>query len=248
MTKTKLIAANWKMNGRRAMAQALTQGLVEALRARPIPSKMVICPPYPYLLPCAQTLEGSAIELGGQDCSFRNDGAYTGEVSAAMLKDIGCAYVILGHSERREYHREGDSCVAAKVAQAHAVGLKVILCVGEKDPHITHEERVAILNIQLRNSIPASATAENTIIAYEPIWAIGTGVTPTTQQINDLHKAIRNLLPERVGGSCAILYGGSVNAKNAAEILALSDVDGALVGGASLKLADFLTIANLGKI
>lgn len=248
MTNPKLIAANWKMNGRLSMAQTLMEGLKQAVLQKPIPSQMVICPPYPYLGLGASILKNSTIALGAQDCSQRTDGAYTGEVSAAMLKDMGCSYVILGHSERREYHGESDSFVAAKVAQAHKAGLKAILCVGEKDPRMNHEERVGVLKIQLRNSIPASANEQNTVIAYEPIWAIGTGVTPTTQQINDLHKSIRELLPAGMCHRSAILYGGSVNAKNAGEILALSDVDGALVGGASLKLSDFLSIANLGKI
>jgi triosephosphate isomerase len=192
----------------------------------------------------ACVLDGSKIGLGAQDCALRQDGAFTGDVSATMLRDVGCSYVILGHSERREYHHEQDHEIATKIALAHMAGLKVILCVGEKDRKMSREERVTVLKIQLRNSLPPSANAENTVIAYEPVWAIGSGLTPTHEHIADTHTAIRTLLPDALRFGARVLYGGSVNAKNAAEILSLKEVDGALVGGASLKLEDFTMIVQ----
>jgi triosephosphate isomerase len=242
MPKTKLIAANWKMNGSRQMAGELLSGLAGLAADSSLGTEVVICPPYPYLPQAVAALSSTRFDVGGQDCSERSDGAYTGDVSAAMLRDIGCAYVILGHSERREYHSEHDISVAGKIMAAHGAGLKVMLCVGEKDPAMSHEDRVDCLKIQICNSIPYSANAQNTVVAYEPVWAIGSGLTPTLKQISELHTSIRTQLPEAMRFGARILYGGSVKADNAHEILSLKEVDGALVGGASLKFSEFSAI------
>lgn len=240
MATVKLIAANWKMNGRVGAAKTLVAALKKGLAGHK-GAAVLLCPPSPLLSQVAEQIKGSVMELGAQDCSQRNDGAYTGDVSAPMLRDIGCSTVILGHSERRAYHREDDSLIACKMRAAHRAGLKVILCVGEKDAGLDSAQREAIIKIQLSNGLAASANATNTVIAYEPVWAIGSGLVPTAEQIIAVHAYIATCLPPSMKGA-RVLYGGSVNAKNAASILKLSGVDGALVGGASLKADDFLTI------
>ena len=239
-TQKKLIAGNWKMNGNLADAKALAEAL-----GSPTQADVCVCPPYLHLGVVASAKSG-AIALGAQDCSLKDNGAFTGEISAPMLKDAGCAYVILGHSERRQYHAESNAQVADKAKKAHAADLVTIICVGE-----TESERVAgiqnkIVTEQLAKSIPDCSNAQNLVIAYEPVWAIGTGKTATLDDIKDMHAVIRKFLQEKLDNSSAIriLYGGSVKADNAKEILAVQNVDGALVGGASLKADQFLTIVN----
>jgi triosephosphate isomerase len=236
-----LVAGNWKMNGLGAALEELT-----ALRAglNDAPCDVLVCPPATLIARAAAAV-GGALALGGQDCSAQDCGAFTGDISAAMLKDAGAGSVILGHSERRQIHGESDALVAAKTEAAWRAGLSVIICVGETSAQ--HDEGKAhyICHSQIRGSVPAGANAGNTAIAYEPVWAIGTGKTPTSEQIAAMHAHLRRCLVEALGEPGAdmrILYGGSVKPSNAAEILSLPEVGGALVGGASLKAGDFLGI------
>ena len=237
----KLIAGNWKMNGTLSDAKAL----VGAIGSAPDTVDVCICPPYLHLT-TVSAAKAANVGLGAQDCALKDNGAFTGDISAPMLKDAGCAYVILGHSERRQYHGESDSVVAAKAQKAHENGLVSIICVGETEAERVGGIQNAIVVSQLVASIPASANAQNLVIAYEPVWAIGTGKTATLDDIADMHAVIRKFLQEKLDNSAAIriLYGGSVKADNAKEILAVDNVDGALVGGASLKPDQFLAIIN----
>lgn len=237
--RRKLAAGNWKMHG-------LSADLAEAeavARAHPAPGcEVLICPPATLVARAAAALAGGPARVGGQDCHMAAKGAHTGDVSAEMLADAGATHVIVGHSERRADHAEGDATVAAKAAAAHAAGLTAIVCLGETEAQRDAGETLAVVAAQLAGSLPAGATAANTIIAYEPVWAIGTGRTPTTDQIAEVHAALRARLREALPGHAdgiRLLYGGSVKPSNAAEIFAVADVDGALVGGASLKAADF---------
>ncbi|WP_103171396.1 triose-phosphate isomerase [Paracoccus sp. SY] len=237
MAPRKLAAGNWKMNGDLA-ALAEIDALVTA---HPNPGcEVVICPPAVLLHPM-KARAGDAIALGGQDCHANRSGAHTGDIAAGQLKDAGAAYVILGHSERRADHGETDAMVAAKAAAAHAAGLTAIICVGETEAQRDGDETLTVIASQLDGSIPEGATAANTVIAYEPVWAIGTGRTPTTDQIAEVHALMRERLAGKVQDAAQVrlLYGGSVKPGNAAEIFAVPDVDGALVGGASLKAVDF---------
>ena len=233
----KLIAGNWKMNGLRAEATALAGALAGLARSGRTGCDLLVCPPATVLIPVADILAGSGIALGGQDCH----GAYTGDVSAEMLKDAGCSHVILGHSERRHGHGESDAAIRPKVAAAWRAGLVAILCIGETRAEREAGRALAVVSAQLAGSLPEGAAAERLVVAYEPVWAIGTGLTPTLADIAEIHAGIRALLPRGTRN----LYGGSVNPKNAGEILALADVDGGLVGGASLKAEDFWAIAQL---
>jgi len=229
----KLAAGNWKMNGLRADLDELRK----LVAIQPAPEcGVLICPPATLLAPMAAVAEGSHVQLGGQDCHIGTSGAHTGDISATMLADAGARYVILGHSERRADHGEASSLVAAKARAAHAAGLIAIICVGETEAERDAGRTLEVVLAQLQGSTPDGADAANTVIAYEPVWAIGTGRTPTLEQIAELHDALRASVPD-VGMS--LLYGGSVKPGNAAEIFALENVDGALVGGASLKAADF---------
>ncbi|MCG7629401.1 triose-phosphate isomerase [Epibacterium sp. MM17-32] len=241
----KLAAGNWKMNG---TGDNLAE--LEALAEADLPQgvEVLICPPA-TLLSRAAALAG-AVRLGGQDCHTETSGAHTGDISAPMLRDAGASYVILGHSERRSDHGESDEVVRAKTEAAFAADLTAVVCVGE-----TLEDREAgstlqVVCMQLAGSLPDSVTADNTVVAYEPVWAIGTGKVPTPDQIAEVHDALRDALTQRYGDAgtdIPLLYGGSVKPGNAAEIFAVSNVDGALVGGASLKAADFKPIiAALG--
>lgn len=238
MAPRKLAAGNWKMNGDGA---ALAE--IDALMlAHPAPGcEVLICPPAVLIHPMKARVAGGAIAVGGQDCHAKASGAHTGDIAAAQLKDAGAAYVILGHSERRADHGETDALVAAKAAAAHAAGLVAIICVGETEAQRDADQTLAVIASQLDGSIPEGATAANTVIAYEPVWAIGTGRTPTNDQIAEVHSLMRERLSGKVGDAAQVrlLYGGSVKPGNAAEIFAIPDVDGALVGGASLKAADF---------
>ncbi|SON55063.1 Triosephosphate isomerase [Hartmannibacter diazotrophicus] len=245
-----LIAGNWKMNGlKSALAEigAVANGYDGALRHR---VDLAICPPATLVFPAAAAAIGSGIMIGGQDCHANASGAHTGDIAAEMLFDAGAGCVIVGHSERRADHGESDGVVRAKAEAALRAGLLAIVCVGE-----TLEERdrgvtLDIVGTQLAGSLPDTSTAATVVIAYEPVWAIGTGRTPTTEDVAKVHGFIRETLEKRFGGEGAvmrILYGGSVKPGNAAELLAVPHVNGALVGGASLKAADFLGIvAGLG--
>jgi triosephosphate isomerase (TIM) len=243
----KLIAGNWKMNGLRADGLALARALVaRAAAGDPPDCELAVCPPATLLVPVADTLRGSGIALGAQDCHAETKGAHTGDLSAAMLKDAGCAYVIVGHSERRADHGESDAVVQAKAKAAHAAGLVPILCVGETLAERDAGETLDVVKRQIEGSVPEGLKAGQIVIAYEPVWAIGTGRTPTTSQVAEVHARLRELLKERVkdGSEVPILYGGSVKPTNALELLGVANVDGALVGGASLDAGDFWAIAQ----
>jgi triosephosphate isomerase len=238
-----LIAGNWKMHG--TLREAVKLG--EALREGVEGVDLLICPPFPHLHAVAVAMLGSRVAVGAQDCHAAHRGAHTGDVSAAMLRDVGATHVILGHSERRADHGENDAAVLAKTEAALGAGLIPIICVGE-----TEAERLAglahsVVEKQLSGSVPYGFVTAGGIIAYEPVWAIGTGRTPTEDDIRAIHGVIRRTLVEHFGPAARttrLLYGGSVKPGNAAGILALPDVDGALVGGASLVAADFLAIAR----
>jgi len=238
--RRKLAAGNWKMHGTveslpelGAMAGALAEGGPEGL----------ICLPATLLSRGADAVRGTLLEIGGQDCHAAAGGAHTGDVSAAMVRDAGASHVILGHSERRTDHGESDEGVHAKTLAAWKAGLVAIVCIGETEVQRDAGDTLDVIAAQLAGSVPAAATAETTVVAYEPVWAIGTGRTPTLDQIGEVHDSIRARLAERFGaqiaGGIRLLYGGSVKPGNAGEIFAVSNVDGALVGGASLKASDF---------
>ena len=235
MTASKLAAGNWKMNGR--MVHLEEAMAIAAVNPGP-QTEVLICPPATLIAPMAQALTGTHVRVGGQDCHARPKGAHTGDIAAAMLVDAGASHVILGHSERRADHGETSADVAAKIRAAWDQGLTAILCVGETEAQRDAGETLHIVGSQLAQSLPNGATADNTVIAYEPVWAIGTGRTPTTTQIAEVHAHLHQAAPQGV----RLLYGGSVNPTNAAEIFAIPDVNGALVGGASLKAADFTQI------
>ncbi|AUH63823.1 triose-phosphate isomerase [Paracoccus zhejiangensis] len=245
MAPRKLAAGNWKMNGDLA---ALDQ--IDALaRDHAAPGcDVLICPPAVLIHPMAARVSGLAdtIAVGGQDCHAAASGAHTGDISAVQLKDAGASHVILGHSERRTDHGETDAEVTAKAAAAHRAGLVAIICVGESEAQRDAGETLDVIAAQLAGSIPEGATARNTVIAYEPIWAIGTGRTPTNDQIAEVHQLMRDRLTARFadGDQMSLLYGGSVKPGNAAEIFAIAHVNGALVGGASLKASDFGPIVS----
>ncbi|WP_428924627.1 triose-phosphate isomerase [Marinibacterium sp. SX1] len=240
--RRKLAAGNWKMNGTQAALAELA-----TLAARPAAGcDVLICPPA-TLLSRAADAAGTAIALGGQDCHAATSGAHTGDISAAMLADAGASHVITGHSERRSDHGESDAMVKAKSEAAMAAGLTVVLCLGEDLDQREAGTTLAVIGAQLAGSLPAGATGDTLVVAYEPVWAIGTGLTPTLDQIAEVHAFLRAELTGHLGAPAAdirLLYGGSVKPSNAAEIFAVDDVDGALVGGASLKAADFGAIID----
>ena len=236
--RRKLAAGNWKMNGTSDSLAVLDT----LAAAHPAPSvDVLICPPATLL---ARAAGHGAIAVGGQDCHAKTTGAHTGDTSAEMLKDAGATYVITGHSERRTDHAETDATINAKSKAAYDTGLVAVICIGETLAEREDGSTLTVIDTQLAGSIPDAATAENTVIAYEPVWAIGTGKVPTTDQIAEVHAHIRSRLTARFsdGDRMRVLYGGSVKASNAAEIFAVPDVDGALVGGASLKAEDFSPI------
>lgn len=239
-----LIAGNWKMNGLRAAKSELR---TVAAGLAGLSAETMICPPFTLIGAFAADVAGTQLMIGGQDCHPAESGAHTGDISAEMLRDAGAVAVILGHSERRIDHQEGDAIVKAKVKAAWRAGLLPVVCVGETLVERDAGEAAAVVMRQVRQSVPDGATAVNLVVAYEPIWAIGTGRTPTTDDVAEVHGAIRHILGERFGAEAngiRILYGGSVKPDNAAALLATANVDGALVGGASLKAADFLAIAR----
>lgn len=235
----KLAAGNWKMNG----TQAALAEMAALVAAHPAPScEMLLCPPATLLAAAAAQARGSVLMIGGQDCHAKASGAHTGDISAPMLKDAGASHVILGHSERRADHGETDAQVKAKAEAALAAGLVAVVCLGETEAQRDAGTTLSVCGGQLHGSIPAGATSANLVIAYEPVWAIGTGRTPTIPQIAEVHAYLRAELVKALGEDgqgVRILYGGSVKPSNAGEIFAVPDVDGALVGGASLKAADF---------
>jgi triosephosphate isomerase len=241
MTTGKLIVGNWKMNGLQADGRERAGKLAEAVgKGKSAGYNMVLCPPATLTGIIGWVLKDSLIKWGGQDCHAQASGAFTGDVAASMLKDIGCGYVILGHSERRQYHRETSQEVLAKAKAAHAAGLVAIICIGETDAERSAGKANDVVSGQLADSVPDTATPDNTVIAYEPVWAIGTGKVASNDDIIQMHALIR--AKSRV--KARILYGGSVKGSNAKEILHLANVDGVLVGGASLKAEEFMQIAE----
>jgi len=244
----KLIAGNWKMNTDRAGAVALAKGVV-ASAGQNKGADLLVCPPAVYLAPVSEAVAGSSVALGAQNMYHEANGAFTGELSAAMLKDVGCTYVILGHSERRHILKETDADVNKKTLAALAAGLIPIVCVGELLSEREAGQTAAVIKRQFDGSLAgvSAEQIEKTVIAYEPVWAIGTGKVATPQQAEEVHADLRRLLKERYNDRSAakvrILYGGSVKASNAGELLAQPNIDGALVGGASLKAEEFLGIA-----
>jgi len=243
MAVRKLVAGNWKMHGLAgSLADART--VAEALKAEPAACRVAICPPATLIHRLAEAMAGTPVEVGAQDSHAEPNGAYTGDVCAEMLHDAGATLVILGHSERRDYHRESDEQVAAKVEAALRAGLEPIVCVGETLDQRQAGEHLSVVRRQVAGSLPKSLEGRAFSVAYEPVWAIGTGLTPTISEIEEVHAEIRQALSDRFeqSGDVPILYGGSVKPANAREILQAAGVGGALVGGASLKAADFLPI------
>ncbi len=240
-----LIAGNWKMNGLIASGSEL-QAIIAASEPLASRADLLICPPATLVAAFASRARGSAVAIGGQDCHPAASGAHTGDISAEMLKDAGAWFVIVGHSERRADHGESSELVRAKAEAAWRAGLAPVVCVGETEAQRKAGQALDVVGAQLAASVPDGATAGNLVVAYEPVWAIGTGLTPTVADIEQVHGFIRGKLSERFNGEGAgirILYGGSVKPSNAAEILRARDVNGALIGGASLKATDFLAIA-----
>lgn len=244
-----IVLGNWKMNGLRAGSETLVSDLVRGLSDRQATGTLGVCPPATLLSPVHQLLAGSGMLLGAQDCAVEAKGAFTGDVSAPMLRDAGCSFTIVGHSERRHGHGESDALVKAKAEAAFGAGLEVVLCIGETEAEWEAGETIAVLDRQLEASLPDGVAADNLILAYEPVWAIGTGKTPTMDDIGRTHAHLRSRLKSLVstGADLPILYGGSVKAANAEGILAIDDVDGALVGGASLQADEFLAILRAGE-
>ena len=246
MTRRKLVVGNWKMNGTRVA----NIELLAAIRAEgPFAAEVTVCAPFPYLADVALSLQGSNIGSGAQDCSAHESGAYTGEVSAAMLAEYGCRYVIVGHSERRAYHAESDQLVADKAKIALAKGLTPIVCVGETLAERETGQTDAVVKRQLSAVIHTLGHCiSQVVVAYEPVWAIGTGKTATPEQAQAVHALLRAQLKAASGkaGEMKILYGGSVKADNAATLFSQADIDGGLIGGASLKASDFVAICRAG--
>lgn len=248
--RQKLVAGNWKMHGTREQTEALIRGLAEALGNGPS-AEVAVCPPFVYLVDAAAAVEGTNIRLGAQNVAVEEGGAYTGEVAGAMLRDVGCHYVIVGHSERRSLYGETDELVAAKYGAAQRDGLVPILCVGE-----TLEEREdgvtdQVVERQLRAVLGQAGIGSfsSAVVAYEPVWAIGTGRTATPEQAQEVHALIRGILvadDDTIGNSVRILYGGSVKPSNAEDLFSMPDVDGGLVGGASLEAEGFAEVCRAG--
>jgi len=245
-----LVAGNWKMNGSAASAAELLSGIKAGMGAIR-KTEVLVCPPFPYLTMAAAALTGSGVAVGAQNACTEASGAYTGEVSAAMLKDVGCTYVILGHSERRQYYGDSDAIVAKKYAQVLAAGLTPILCVGETLEERERGETQAVVARHL-DGVMETAGVEaiaRGVIAYEPVWAIGTGRTATPEQAQEVHAFLRARVAAKsaeVAAGLRILYGGSMNPGNAMDLMSQPDIDGGLIGGASLKAPDFLAICAAG--
>jgi triosephosphate isomerase len=243
-----LVAGNWKMNGSNAANAELVDGIVAGM-PQSDSVELLICPPFPYLAAMAAKLSGTGVALGAQNVSQHQAGAYTGETAPSMLSDVGCTYVLVGHSERRAIMGESSEMVAAKFQAAQDAGLIAVLCVGETQQQREAKQTEAVVDEQLNAVIDGSGIQafSNAVIAYEPVWAIGTGLTATPEQAQDVHRHIREVLAARdqdVADAVRILYGGSVKGDNAAGLFSKPDIDGGLIGGASLKSADFLAIAE----
>lgn len=243
--RRKLIAGNWKMNGSLAANDVLLNG-IRADLGRPA-CAVAVCVPAPYFAQCQSTLSGSHVAWGGQDISTHESGAYTGEISGVMLKDFGCAYVIVGHSERRSYHGESNETVAAKTVSALKAGLTPIVCVGESLAEREAGQTESVVGNQMDAVLAVidESDVDRIVVAYEPVWAIGTGKTATPQMAQDVHAMLRSRLAAKNAGAAEtvqILYGGSMKPDNAKDLLSMADIDGGLIGGASLKAADFLAI------
>lgn len=241
-----LVAGNWKMNGLTASAAELDRVIQGARDLTAV--DLMVCPPVTLLARFAAAAQGSTVLIGAQDCHAEPSGAFTGDLSAEMLKDAGARAVIIGHSERRGYHGESDADVRKKALAARRAGLMAIVCVGETRPEREAGRALAVVGAQLDGSLPDGAKAEGLAVAYEPVWAIGTGLTPTPADVAEMHGFIRERLIARYsepGRGMRILYGGSVKPSNATELMGVADVDGALVGGASLKADEFLAIAGV---
>lgn len=246
----KLIAGNWKMNTSLDEARALIADIINGIDGKPELLEhcdFLVCPPFTHISAVRHALYSfPSIALGAQDCSAHDDGAYTGDISATMLKDAGCTHVILGHSERRQYHNETDGLVRQKTLQVYEQGLVAVICVGESEQEREKGQEQEVVGRQLEESVPENANAENTIIAYEPVWAIGTGKTAMPEDVKAMHGFIRDKLKEQLAesGNMRILYGGSMKPDNARDLLATENVDGGLIGGASLKADQYLGIAQ----
>ena len=241
-----LVAGNWKMHGSRAENASLVSGLLDLLQPGK-QAEILLCPPFPYLMETARLLKDSGVSLGAQSVCAEAQGAFTGEVSAAMLKDVGCRYVLVGHSERRQVYAESDVLVARKFMAALSQGLVPVLCVGETLDEREAEQTGAVVSRQLEAVLAVSGVQSfaRAVIAYEPVWAIGTGRTASPEQAQAVHAMIRAKVAQldaTIGGSVRLLYGGSVKASNARELFAMPDIDGGLVGGASLKADEFARI------
>jgi len=242
-----LIAGNWKMNGLRADGLALAKGVAEGVkRAGWTDREVLVCPPATLLMAVAEAVRGSGVLVGGQDCHAKASGAHTGDISAEMLRDAGASHAIVGHSERRTDCGETDAVVRTKAEAAWRAGLLPIVCIGETLAEREAGRTLQVLETQIKGSVPTGASAAKLVVAYEPVWAIGTGKTPTVAEVAAAHAHIRKVLGGLVPDASAVrlLYGGSVKGSNAGELLAVGDVDGALVGGASLKADEFLAIAK----
>jgi triosephosphate isomerase len=249
LRRRKLVAGNWKMNGLKADGLALAREVARRAASEPPGAELVVCPPATLLSLAADALAGSGVGLGGQDCHTRPAGAHTGDISAPMLRNAGCSHVILGHSERRLEHHESDALVRAKAKAARGAGLVVILCIGETAQQRDNGHTLQVVTRQLAGSVPEGLSAAELVIAYEPVWAIGTGRTPSIGDIAAVHAHIRAELARRVADPAAlrVLYGGSVKPGNARALLQSPEIDGALVGGASLVADDFWAIAKAAQ-
>jgi triosephosphate isomerase (TIM) len=248
MTRTirPLIAGNWKMNGLKASTGEF-EAMLAGAPAVASKADLLVCPPATLIAGFAERARGTAVAVGAQDCHPKQSGAHTGDISAEMLADAGASAIIVGHSERRSDHHEGDLLIRQKAEAVWRAGLVAIVCIGETEAQRNAGQTLDVCGGQLAQSLPDGSRADNLVVAYEPVWAIGTGRTPTIADVEQIHKFIRGLLTERFndeGAGMRILYGGSVKPSNATELMAVANVDGALVGGASLKAADFLAIAR----
>ena len=241
-----LVAGNWKMNGLKASAAELTK-VIQGAAGRSANVDLLVCPPATLVMAFAVQAHGSRVAVGGQDCHAEPSGAFTGDISAEMLADAGASAIIVGHSERRADHGESDQLVRQKAEAAWRAGLTAIVCIGETQQQRDAGQTLDICRRQLSGSLPDRATSDNLVVAYEPVWAIGTGLTPTIADVEQIHRFIREFLTARFnaeGTRMRILYGGSVKPSNDRELMAVANVNGALIGGASLKASDFLAIAG----
>jgi len=244
-----LIAGNWKINVLKADGLSLAGTLAQNMKGQSdAVFDMVVCPSFTLLTEVGNAIADSAIALGAQNCHAQEKGAHTGDVSPTMLEEMGCQYVIVGHSERRADHGETNGGVKAKAAALQALGLTAIICIGETEEEFDAGQTLEVIKTQLTGSLPGDSKTANTVIAYEPVWAIGTGRTPTLEEVQDVHALIRGELTKALGEEPAngirVLYGGSMSPENARDLLALADVDGGLIGTSSLKAEDFWAIAQ----